>query len=1487
MYRWITSVLLLPLILTISSPVVAAVTSASPVAGIRTAAGSVRLPGHVLPALSEATAISTPSGKSGLAKQDAQPITLTIVLRRDKQSAFDRFLKEIRDPHSKNFRHYLTQRQIADRFGPSREAYDSVLTYLRTKGFHLVEGSSNRLTITVAGTRGDAERAFDVTIGNYQIGKQIFFANQTAPALPQTIASRVLAISGLSSYAKPKPGREALFLAVCSVIASIQAIGTINDPATYRACFLKDLAICFNSQAAASGYSRRLPVPNVCNPPPTPSLSQPGLDLGSAQPKIGLGRPALVSASPWQSVDGSGQTVGLVEFDNFNLSDVSDFLALIGAPESQINNISEVNVGGGASVGPGEDEVLLDIDAVTAVAPGAKVVVYDAPFAGAGSSFQAVFNKMIDDGVSIISNSWAYCENQTTAADVDSIDTIFQNAAASNITIFNGSGDSGSTCLDGSANTVAVPADSPNATAVGGSSLSPGPGFTYGTETWWNDATTTPPAGQGGFGTSKFFAAPSYQKLLTGSSMRMVPDVVANADPFHGVQICQADDGGCPNGKQYGGTSLSAPEWAAYTALLNQGVGQNAGFFNPKLYSLSATAAFHNAASMGSDFTHVGLGSPDLSALYSALTLQSPGAVSASASAVAPYLQNGVQPAGAIGPIGEPDDGTTASLTLVSLYDSNGIPVAGKTVTLTATGSAHISPASGVSDANGNVSFQVTDSTAENVVLTATGDSVALTAQPSLAFVTAPAASAGLDINPNTVPADGVTPADITVTLEDSKGRPSPGKLIQINQSGGNSVITGPIPPVTDSNGTIEFTATDSIDETVTYSAVDVTDGNVPFPQNGTVTFNNSPEPGCAPGTPPAVPGFVVTPYAIGFFAQAYSFGNINFACTGAVGLAFDSSGNLYVSDAPQGNIYKFPPGGGVVGASTLITPTSLGKTLANLVIDASGNLYGSFDATTGNFNTGAVVQIDPSSGTVTRTIASDLTCPSAISIDPLSGDIFADDSCSGAGSDNPALWRISNPDSDTPVVSVYATLPTTPNDNIAFTPSGMMYVWGPGTVAQVSGTNGPPTPTVSTLPGVTVSNLGILALGTQGNGDGQTLFVNTPAVGSSPSAMGTFDLTTNPPTQSVGLVNNGTFNNMIFGPDGCIYAAQPNAVYKITDTSGGCAYTAPTPAPALVLSPTAIAPNPAQGTSQTISATFHYSTVPAGTPVQFIVSGANPQTQQGLTNANQQASFTYIATHQGVDTITAAAALATTTLTSNQAVVTWGPGKDVTFVSLNPSPSTGSVNQSVNLVASLTDVSSSPAAALEGQEISFALGGSSCGGTSNASGIATCAASAGSAGTKTLSASFAGTSQYVASNAAVGFNVIAPAVVTPTPTPTATPTPSGASIEVSPADIVFPPRAGNRGTATRKFRITNVGTSELTGYVTPLSDTAFFVNKNGGYFSLKPGKSREVTVRFKPPQVGNFTSNVLVVSNDPVHRQVSVTLSGIGTPRPKIKSGN
>ena len=46
-------------------------------------------------------------------------------------------------------------------------------------------------------------------------------------------------------------------------------------------------------------------------------------------------------------------------------------------------------------------------------------------------------------------------------------------------------------------------------------------------------------------------------------------------------------------------------------------------------------------------------------------------------------------------------------------------------------------------------------------------------------------------------------------------GRPSPGKLVQLVQSGGFSAISGPNPAVTDASGMIEFTAVDTNNETI------------------------------------------------------------------------------------------------------------------------------------------------------------------------------------------------------------------------------------------------------------------------------------------------------------------------------------------------------------------------------------------------------------------------------------------------------------------------------------------------------------------------------------------------------------------------------------------------------------------------------------------------------------------------------------------------
>ena len=152
----------------------------------------------MLPALTKAKAV--PSESKVVADE---PLTLTLVLKRDDQVGFERYLREVYDPKSLNYRKFLTQSELSDRFGPWRKTYDNVLSYLQDKGFTLVEGSANRLTLTVRGTRTRAENAFDVRLQNYRIGEKSFFANDVDPALPHDIASSVHAVIGLANLARP------------------------------------------------------------------------------------------------------------------------------------------------------------------------------------------------------------------------------------------------------------------------------------------------------------------------------------------------------------------------------------------------------------------------------------------------------------------------------------------------------------------------------------------------------------------------------------------------------------------------------------------------------------------------------------------------------------------------------------------------------------------------------------------------------------------------------------------------------------------------------------------------------------------------------------------------------------------------------------------------------------------------------------------------------------------------------------------------------------------------------------------------------------------------------------------------------------------------------------------------------------------------------------------------------------------------------------
>jgi hypothetical protein len=1303
-----------------------------------------------------------------VAKAAEEPLTLTIVMKRSDPYGFAQLVSDLQDPQSTRYRRYLTPAEVTERYGPRQDDYTAVAAHFAASGFEIVEASPNRMTLVVRGSRAAVEAALNTRIGDFAIGERSFYANERDPELPPEIAKRVEAIVGLSNLARPRAlntehQHEEWEKACLGAHLGLLTTGVLGffifsffewpplmaaEGAVGLFCFAENVGYNIGHLYGNSGGHGGA----------HHDLSKQGrAKAGELLPGVNL-------------ADGTGQTIGFVQFDTFERSDVENYLAFVGLPAAMSGNLDEVHVNGGAALGPGASEVLLDLAVAMTIAPGARFVVYDAPLS---TSFQAVFNAAINGGSTVISNSWAYCESQTTLSDVQSLESLMQTAAASGITVFNASGDTGSTCLDGSPNTVAVPASAPTSVAVGGTSPQSTEGLTYGGETWWNGSAASPPSGQGGFGVSKFFGRPPHQNGFTASAFRSVPDVVAPADPAHGVLICQAADGGCPSRKWYGGTSMTAPMWAAFTALINQASGTTLGGANPALYAMAGTTGFRNAGSMGSDFAHVGLGSANVTELFLNLTGQVAGVPSALLSDVIEFV--GSNSVSSVLPTGYPADGVTDVIVRVQLRDANGNTVAGKAVSLTANAGSHavITPVNAITTVNnGTAVFKVRNTSFENVTLTATDttDGIVLSKKPVIPFAAPAAAAASIAATPTTVLNNGTAFTTITVTLQDALARPSPGKRVQLSQGSGRSVISAPNPPVTDASGQIRFTATNTLAEVVTYTAIDVTDGNLAVPGAAVVTFSGQASATCTSDPPPgAAPGFTLTPVATGFFATTMSFGNVNWGCRGASFPAFAADGSIYVNYFIDGSVYRFPPEGGAATSGNKLA--TLGPSLYGPVIGKDGRMYATRGATTGNFFTGAIIEIDPATGAQVRTVMPNLTCPASLVVDPLTGDLFTQDACFGVGSDNPSIWRISNPGGANPTLSVYTTMTTTPTGWLAFAPDGTLYIAQDITnpsgspVLRVSGTNVPgpvtktPVPGLSTIYWITVGEV-------NADGTARSLIVLDPST----LKLRLANITTNPPTYT-DLTTAGTGSGVV-GPDGCLYLSNLDVVYRLAPASGGCGFAPTSEAPSLRLTPAVS--NVVQGTQLTLTAQFENLAVPAGTPVTFAIGDANRDTMIATTDAGGKATAALTGRFAGVDTVLAIATIGGTQYRSNGARITWSAGRHETSLTLNATQAGSLAGQAVPLRATLLDISVRPAVPIAGATIQFVAGASSCNAVTNASGSATCNITPPTPGNRTIVATYAGNATFLPAAASQTLLVAGPPstslATSGSPTPVGTP---------------------------------------------------------------------------------------------------------------------
>jgi kumamolisin len=284
------------------------------------------------------------------------------------------------------------------------------------------------------------------------------------------------------------------------------------------------------------------------------------------------------------------------------------------------------------------DEVMLDIQIAGSCAPGARLVMYFTEFTEQGW-VDAITTAVHDtqNNPTVLTISYGNPEDVgnrglwTTAA-IQAVNQAFQIASYKGITVCCAAGDQGSSDLDPSQadgnNHVDFPASSPYVLSCGGTRLESANGVIT-RETVWNNN----PASATGGGVSALFPMPDYQRFVTvprsadpGHRIgRAVPDVSGLADPDTGVLIMNVD--GTPEPQPVGGTSMTAPLWAALVARINQALGVPLGFLNPILYKYCASGVLRDitigdngayAAGPGYDAV-TGLGSIDGARLLAAL----------------------------------------------------------------------------------------------------------------------------------------------------------------------------------------------------------------------------------------------------------------------------------------------------------------------------------------------------------------------------------------------------------------------------------------------------------------------------------------------------------------------------------------------------------------------------------------------------------------------------------------------------------------------------------------------------------------------------------------------------------------------------------------------------------------------------------------------------------------------------------------------------
>ncbi len=571
-----------------------------------------------------------PPGAVGIGPAPAAAtISGAVVLRPRDGQALERFIGEVTSRRSALFGHYLAKGEFAARFGPAARTIAAVTAQLESDGLHVSGVSSDGLLVHFSGSASRVASAFATGLERYRLADGgLARATTSAPALPGAIAGSVAAVVGLDSAPRARPLR-------------------VHHTAAGRARF---------AAAKAAKFAHPPGSPDACRAARVGAAANGGLT--DDQIAYSYGAYGLYGAGD----TGSGVHIGVFEQEPFLASDIQHFdTCYFGATAAagMLSRLSVVPLEGGIPQGPGSfGEALLDVEDVSAMAPGASIDVYESPETPGGEVGE-IAAMVEEDRDQIVTSSYGQpCEQEEEVGQPgtqQALDFLFQQAAAQGQTFLGAAGDNGSDSCE-EAHREATPQPGQNPISAGEIASQPyvlGVGGTTITdaaqplqEHVWNDGGE---GGAGGGGISQSFAMPSWQRDATvpgialpggadyaaaaaveqrfgyptgfcagtlagaeaGTPCRLEPDVSAQADEYTGAVTVYSEqyrgegEELAPSGwVTSGGTSSATPIWAGMLALAdasstcreNPSTSAGVGFVSPLLYAIASNPTAYAAS---------------------------------------------------------------------------------------------------------------------------------------------------------------------------------------------------------------------------------------------------------------------------------------------------------------------------------------------------------------------------------------------------------------------------------------------------------------------------------------------------------------------------------------------------------------------------------------------------------------------------------------------------------------------------------------------------------------------------------------------------------------------------------------------------------------------------------------------------------------------------------------------------------------------------